>query len=115
MAALDYASRIPADERQAIHVVINEEELHELGGAWMARNIPYSLSVVDDAGGVARTIGGVVEDALHSGFDEVIVLVGRVGLQRRHRLLHDRTADAIGRVVGTIPGAITAMMTVATV
>jgi len=116
IVALDYAGRIPADDRQAVHVLMDERALQDLGEAWMARKLPYSLSVVDDVGGVAPTIGAMVEHALHSGFDEVIVLVGRLGVrQRTHRILHDRTAEAIERVVGTIPGALTAMMTVATV
>jgi hypothetical protein len=115
-AALAYAAQIDADDRRAVHVVEDEQLMQELGTTWMAHGISWPLSVVDDVGGVAATIGSLVEHELDSGFNEVVVLVGQLAVRHRwHRLLHDRTGEAIGRVVDAIPGALTAMMIVAAV
>lgn len=116
MRPLEYSWRLPASDRRALHVATDERGLWALAEVWMAGELSYPLHTVEDGGGVAATIAKVVEYELDSGFDEVVVLVGRVALsRRRYRLLHDRSADEIGRVVATIPGALAAVMTVATV
>lgn len=113
---LEYSWRIAARERRALHVATDEADLWHLGQAWMESGFDGPLHTVEDDRGVARTIGKVVELELAGGFEQVVVLLGRVALKRRvTRLLHDRTADRIGSVVAGIPGALAAVMNVATV
>ena len=111
---LEYAWRIPAEERRALHVATDEQELWALADAWMGSTHSLRLHVVENDTGVASMVGRVVEYELASRFAEVVVLIGRLGIRRRaHRLLHDRSADAIHRVVARIPGVTVAGMTVA--
>jgi hypothetical protein len=114
LVALEYAARIEAHDRRAVHVIVDDRRLRELGESWMTAGASWRLWTVDNSGGVPATLGQVVEDELGAGFEEVIVVVSRraVGGSRRLRR-RDRTSDAIGRVVSGIPGAITALMTVA--
>jgi hypothetical protein len=110
----NYVSRIPAAERRAVHVTLDEARLWELAEAWMSRGTPLPLQIVENAGGVAPTLARVVEFELAAGFDEVLVVVGRMGLGgRRQHPWHDRTADDIARVVGANPRALVGLMTVA--
>lgn len=111
---LEYAWRRAARERRALHVAVDEAGLWALGERWMelARSLP--LFTVEDDGGIARSVASVVELELAT-FDEVVVLAGRIGLGRRvHRLLHDRTADAISTALSGMPRVVTAITTVAT-
>lgn len=110
--ALETAWRIRARERRALHVAADEEALWRLGEAWMASGAGSRLHTVESDGGVAATIAKVVEYELASGFDQVVVIVGRVDLRRVARLLHDRTADAIGAAVSRVPGALAALINV---
>jgi len=114
-AALDYAARISARERKAVHVAVDQDGLWRLGQMWMANAVGWPLHTVENDGGVARTMAKTVEFELASGFDQVVVLAGRVGFRRRTALLlHDRTADRIGSAVARLPGALAAVMNVRT-
>lgn len=111
----NYVARIPAAERRAVHVTVDEARLRELGEAWMSHGTPLPLQIVKNDGGVASTLARVVEVELAGGFDEVLVVVGRLGLRSRGQYRwHDRTADDIARVVGENPRALVGLMTVAT-
>src|SRR5262249_18493512 len=95
---VELAWRIPAQERRAVHVVTDEAAATELATGWMQRDLSFPLYFVENKGGVAETIASLVTLDLCAGFDEVVVLAGRLDIRRRrYRLLHDRTADAIGR------------------
>lgn len=113
--ALGQSRRVPAQEHRALHVASDEQSLWALGQAWMARPLGLPLYTVEDDGGVAATIERVVRLELASGFEEVVVVVGRLALRRlSHRLLHDRTSDAIARALAPIPGVLVGVLTVAT-
>lgn len=74
------------------------------------------LHTIEGDGDVARTIARLVGSELESGFGQVVVLVGRVDVQGHvARLLHRRTAEAIGAAVADVPGALVGLMTVASV
>lgn len=101
---LEYAWRIPASERRALHVARDEEQLWELGAAWMTHELAIPLFMVENDGGVPATIARVVE-LERVAFAEVLVLMGRLVVRRRfHRFLHDRSADAIARALTQLPG-----------
>ena len=113
---LEHAWRIPAHERRALHVALDEQAVWSLADTWMTRRLALPLHMVENDGGVAATVRRVVEYELASGFDEVIVLVGRLGLRNPlTRLLHDRSADGISAALAGVSGVTTAVMTVAMV
>jgi hypothetical protein len=113
--ALEQSLRLPADTRRAIHVTTDEDGMHALATAWMASALEFPLDIIDNSGGLARSIGDVVEKELANGFDEVVVVLGKLELRRRlHRLLHDRSADAIASVVSKIPRARAQLVSAAT-
>lgn len=112
---VELAWQMAASERRAIHVVTDEDLASELAREWMRRDLTLPLSYVEQGDGVAATIASVVLIELAAGFDEVLVLVGQLGLRRRiHRMLHDRTADAISHTVQGIPAVRVGLVTVAT-
>jgi hypothetical protein len=120
---VEFSWRIAAADRRALHVAEDEDALWRLGESWMASPLcpTVPLHMVEYNGSVAQTIGRVVEYELASGFEQVVVVLGRVaftrgmgGLPRVTRLLHDRTADRIGATVAAIPGALAAVMNVVT-
>jgi hypothetical protein len=111
---VEQAWHIPATERRALHVVTDEDAASELATRWMHNDLSFPLSFVENENGIAETIAKVIEVELAGGYDDVVVLVGRLGLRRRlYRMLHDRTADAIGRRVHPMPAVQVGLMTVA--
>lgn len=113
---MEHAWRVPAHERRALHVATDPEGVWSLADTWMTRRPSIPLHMVESDGGVASTVRRVVEFELASGYDEVVVLVGRLSVRSRlRRLLHDRSADRISAVLSGLPGVTTAVMTVAVV
>jgi hypothetical protein len=112
---VEQAWRIPASERRALHVVTDEVAANDLADEWLGRGWSFPLWFVEDDGGIAATIARVILIELAGGFEEVVVLVGRLGLRRPlDRMSHHRTADAIGRRVQRIPAVQVGLLTVAT-
>jgi hypothetical protein len=111
---LAQAWRIPALERRAVHVVCGESAAGRLTEEWTRSKLSVPLFLVEDDGGVAATIARVVSVGLASGFDEVVVLVGRLRRgPRRRRLLRGRTSDTIARRLSRVPGVQVGLLTIA--
>ena len=109
--AVERAHAIPARQRRALHVVGNDRQTGALLRAWPRAGGPFPLSFVENDGGVPATIARVVQLELVSGFDEVVVIAGRLTLQRPLEwLVHDRTASRIGRAVSPIPATFTGLV-----
>ena len=114
--ALEEAWRIPAQERRALHVAVDEEHVWALADGWMSRRPALPLHMVENEGGVGASVRRVVEHELDTGFDEVVVLMGRLEVRSPFlRWLHDRTADAIAASLAGLPRVTTAVTTVALV
>jgi hypothetical protein len=107
LAAAQYAQLIPARSHAAIHVALDRSAARALGLSWMRSPLHgLPLIVVDDAGGIACTVRSYVMHELADGTQEVVVLTGRLAIDRtRRRLLHDSTADAIGRTLAGAGGS----------
>jgi hypothetical protein len=111
--AVERALSIPARERRALHVVANDSATRVLLEAWPRDDAPLPLSFVENDGGIPATIARVVHIELAGGFDEVVLIAGRLALQGPFEwLLHDHTAARIGRAVSPIPATIAGLVAV---
>jgi amino acid transporter len=106
--AIQYARTLAPDELRAVHVACDLNRAEELAAEWrrlgLAR-VPLELVDCPDRR-IARSVLEVVAEATANGETEVSVLVPRRMYRRAwHKLLHDRTADSIARVVSRLPHA----------
>jgi hypothetical protein len=101
VAAAEFGRTLRADSLVAVHVAVEDRAARDLGLAWMrSRHGAMPLHIVADGGGVAATVGSSVRGLLAAGASEVTVLAGRLAMRGAgRRLLHDHTADAIGRAL----------------
>jgi hypothetical protein len=106
--AIQYARTLTPDELRAVHVAYDVDRAEELARDWRRlglSRLPLELVDCPDRR-IARSVMEVVAEALADGQTEVSVLVPRREYTRFwHRLLHDRTADAIARAVSRLPHA----------
>ncbi len=106
--AIQYARTLAPDELRAVHVAGDLHRADELAAQWRRLGLSrVSLELVDCPDRrIARSVLEVVADATADGQTEVSVLVPRRMYRRAwHKLLHDRTADSIARVVSRLPHA----------
>src|SRR5205823_2325970 len=105
--AIQYARTLTPDDLRAVHVADHLEQAEELAAEWRRlglSRLPLELVDCPDRR-VARSVLEVVAEAL-DGQTEVTVLVPRREYKRVwHRLLHDRTADAIASAISRLPHA----------
>jgi len=105
--AIQYARTLMPDELRAVHVADDVERAERLADEWgrlAVRQLPLEIVECPDRR-IARAALEVVAANL-DGQTEVSVLIPRREYRRFwHRFLHDRTADQIARVVGTLPHA----------
>jgi hypothetical protein len=114
LVAARCAERIPAAKHRALHVATDPATAKALGLWWMDHEpSALRLEIIDDRGGVAATLAGVVRAQLDDGFEEVMVLVGHLPMGGIGRiLLHDHTALSICAAMNRIQGAISALVPV---
>jgi hypothetical protein len=105
--AIQYARTLTPDELRAVHVAYDLDKSDELADQWRRlglSRLPLELVDCPDRR-ITRGVLEVVAEAL-DGQTEVTVLVPRREYRRFwHRLLHDRTADAIAKAVSQLPHA----------
>jgi hypothetical protein len=104
MAAAAFASALQPDTLLAVHVAVDGRAAVRLDAGWMRSPLgDVPLQVVDDVGGVARTLRLFTMELLADGACDVTVVVGRLAMPGVARLLlHDRTADAISRSLAVV-------------
>jgi len=106
--AIQYARTLVPDELRAVHFVIDEQHARELSEAWQRlglSRLPLELIDTPDRR-ITRAAVELCADALADGETEVSLLLPRRVYRRAwHRLLHDRTADAIAAAVAGLPHA----------
>jgi amino acid transporter len=105
--AMQYARALAPDELRAVHVAYDLDRAEELADEWRRLGLSrFPLELVDCPDRrITRAVLEVVAEAL-DGQTEVTVLVPRREYRRFwHRLLHDRTGDAIARAVSQLPHA----------
>ncbi len=106
--ALQYARTLTPDELRAVHVASDLGRAEELADEWRRlglSRLPLELVECPDRR-ITRSVLQVVADELSRGDTEVSVLLPRRSYRRAwHKLLHDRTADAIAGAVTGLPHA----------
>jgi amino acid transporter len=106
--AIRYAKGLEADEMTAVHFVLDSAHAAQLQQQWEHFRHASDLRVVDC---LDRNLGRAAQQLVQQMMDEnadtkvTVLLPRREYSQLLGRLLHDRTADRIARVVSRIPGA----------
>jgi amino acid transporter len=106
--AIQYARSLTPDELRAVHFSLDPVRGAELRHEWTELGLSrIPLDVIDCPDRrLTRAVVELVADLLSDGRTEVSVLLPRVEHERIwHKLLHDRTADAIARALADIPHA----------
>ncbi len=106
--AIQYARALMPDEMRAVHIAVDRHAAEELAEEWRRLGLSrVPLELVDcPSRRVARSALEVVAAELGDGNTEVSVLLPhRVYKRFWHRLLHDRTADEIAKVIGRLEHA----------
>ncbi len=106
--AIQYARSLTPDELRAVHIAVDEVKAERIGDEWRRlglSRLPLELVDCPDRR-VDRAALEVVAEALADGETEVSVLLPRRLYKRAwHKLLHDRTADAIAEALGPLAHA----------
>jgi len=106
--AIRYAKGLEADEMTTVHFVLDSAHAAQLQQQWEHFAPDSELLVVDC---LDRNLGRAAQELVQKTLDEhadtrvTVLLPRREYSQLLGRLLHDRTADRIARVVSRIPGA----------
>lgn len=105
IAALRYARGLRPTELRAVHFVLDQSQANRLREQWLRANLSTTLELIDTpdrrlARAAAELVAGEVRQP---GTYVTVVLPRRSYSPLLGRLLHDRTADKIARVVSRIP------------
>jgi amino acid transporter len=106
--AIQYARSLTPDEIRVVHLVVDANHAARLSDEWSRlglSRLPLELIDTPDRR-ISRAAVELVAEALATGDTEVTVLLPHVVHSRTwHRLLHDRTGDAIAAAIGDLPHA----------
>ena len=106
--ALRYAAGLDADRPTAVHFVLDSRHAEELHRQWAHFGYTTELRLVDC---LHRNLGRAAHELIvefmaeHPHAKVTVLLPRREYSQLLGRLLHDRTADMIAKVISRIPGA----------
>jgi hypothetical protein len=106
--AIQYARTLVPDELRAVHFAVDMTRAKELRDQWL--DLGFSRFTLEIVGCPDRRIqrAGVelVAEVLADGKTEVSVLLPRIHRERIwHKVLHDRTADALASQIADLPHA----------
>jgi amino acid transporter len=106
--AMQYARSLAPDDLRGVHVASDEHQAERLAADWRRLGLSrFPLELVDCPDRrICRSVLEVVAEASADANTEVTVLIPRLEHRRAwHKLLHDRTSDAIARTVSRLPHA----------
>jgi amino acid transporter len=104
--AIQYARSLTPDELTAVHFDLDPVRTRDITDAWTRFGFSrLSLDVIECSDRrITRAAAEVVARHLADGDTEVSVLIPRREYRRVwHRLVHDRTADALVKTLSTLP------------
>src|SRR6201999_1032047 len=106
--ALRYAKGLHADELTAVHFILDSVHAAELQQRWRRYNAGTELRVIEcpdrQLGRAAQLLVAQVKDD-YPDATVTVLLPRRMYSALAGRLLHDRTADMLARVISRVPGA----------
>jgi hypothetical protein len=105
---IQYARSLSPDEVRAVHVAIDLDRAEQLMNEWLRLGLTrFPLELVDCPDRrIVHSVLEVVCEAMADGRTEVTVLVPRRQYRRLwHRLLHDRTGEAIAKALARVQHA----------
>jgi amino acid transporter len=106
--ALRYAKGLHADELTAVHFILDSAHAAELAQRWRRYNAGTELRLIEcldrQLGRAAQLLVAQVKDD-HPDATVTVLLPRRMYSALAGRLLHDRTADMLARVISRVPGA----------
>ncbi|MEO6881853.1 MAG: amino acid permease [Mycobacteriaceae bacterium] len=107
LEALRYASTLRPSSLRAVHFVLDSARAHLIEQAWRRSKLTVPLELVDTPD---RRLGAhaveLVSRAAGPRTEVSVVLPRRSFTSPLARLLHDRTADRIARLISTLPHAV---------
>jgi amino acid transporter len=106
--AMRYAKGLDAEELTAVHFVLDEARAARLQVRWQHFGFDSEFRVLDCADRNLSHAAERLVAQIHNEFPDATVTVllpRRMYSQLGGRLLHDRTADNLARVISRIPGA----------
>jgi amino acid transporter len=106
--ALRYAKGLQADDLTAVHFILDSVHAAELQQRWRRYNSGTELRVIEcpdrQLGRAAQLLVAQVKDD-YPDATVTVLLPRRMYSALAGRLLHDRTADMLARVISRVPGA----------
>jgi len=106
--AIQYARTLMPDNLRAMHVAIDEQHAEELASEWATlplASLPLEMRACPDRR-IERGVLELVAELVADGQTEVSVLIPRrVYRSGWHKLLHDKTGDAIADALDDVPHA----------
>ena len=106
--AIQYARSLMPDQLRTVHFAVDAQRADELRTSWSRlglSRVPLDVVECPDRR-ITRAAVELVAELVGRGDTEVSVLIPRIVHDRAwHKLLHDRTSDAIAAAMGVLPHA----------
>ena len=106
--AIQYARTLTPDELRAVHFVLDDDAARHLGEEWSRlglQRVPLELVDCPDRRLTRGAVATVAMELADGGTEVSVLLPDRKFNGLWHRILHDRTADAIAEEVSRLPHA----------
>jgi amino acid transporter len=101
IGALQYARQLNPLTVTAVHIAIDPDHARELSHLWTKVHIPIPLEVVDAPDrNLLATVEETVAERVRPDTEVSVLIPKRSFAKFWHRILHDRTAEGVFRVLG---------------
>ena len=101
LAALQYARQLNPLTVTAVHIAIDPDHARELSQLWARFNITIPLEVVDAPDrNLLATVEETVAERVRPDTEVSVLIPKRAFSKFWHRILHDRTAQGVFKVLG---------------
>jgi amino acid transporter len=101
LAALQYARQLNPLTVTAVHIAIDPDHARELSHLWARLNIPIPLEIVDAPDrNLLATVEETIAERVRPDTEVSVLIPKRAFSKFWHRILHDRTALGVFKVLG---------------
>ncbi len=103
LGALQYARQLNPLSITAVHIAIDPDRARELAHLWARVNIPIPLDVVDAPDrNLLATVEETIAERVRPDTEVSVLIPKRAFAKFWHRVLHDRTAQGVFRVLSSL-------------